>query len=428
VTLSTIQRFLWDAQRTDLAGRGQVRALRLSGVIDDDRLHAAVIEVAEAMEILRVRVATGGGDGPVMVAGPAVAAVSRARLDGGDGVCVDILRNDRDRPVDPSREALARFHLIRCAQDEVVLALVADPLVLDLRSIYLVLGATMQAYLGRFRVAEYPTFANLAAVEPVGQAAARSRRAWWADRIRRWTAGSGGDARPAGHRRSAELPLAADRWEELTRVTDNTGNTGSIAVIALLAWWFRTRTPERPAVFASTLDLRDYLGLGTVVGPLTDSLAFEVDLDGYSAMTFRDLVRRTHVGVLDGVVHYLPYADLVALAAAQGVDAPPWDVAVHYCRLPPTSSYTRGEQTLAERGLSIELFRESELARATSGIPADPRAATMDVYVAEAGTGMALVVNFDDGRAPADVRALLGDIHAAVGAVTADPDIPLCHL
>src|SRR6202035_1811158 len=156
----------------------------------------------------------------------------------------------------------------------------------------------------------------------------------------------------------------------------------------------------RPSVFASTLDLREYRGLGPVIGPLTDRVVFQVDLDGYARMTFRDLVRRAHAGVLDAVIHYVPYRDLVTGGAADGQVRPAgparlWDIAVHYCRLPPASAHTRGEPTLAGRGLSIELFRESALPRAGLAMPAGTGDGTCaEIHIAESGPGMALVVNF----------------------------------
>jgi hypothetical protein len=219
-----------------------------------------------------------------------------------------------------------------------------------------------------------------------------------------------------------QLRLDAQRWPRLAAAADSSGNNGWLAVIALLAWWLRARGGRGgAAVFAGTLDLRDYLGLGPVVGPLTDRIAFEVDLDGADRLTFRELVRRAHAGLLDSVVHYVPYRELVEIGAAAGAPPPPlpdrpWDVAVHYCRLPPTSAYTRGEQSLARHGLSVELFCESELA---AGLPAAP----VDVHLTESGSGVALVVNFDAAIvADADVAAMLRCVDGLIDQLIADPD------
>jgi hypothetical protein len=86
---------------------------------------------------------------------------------------------------------------------------------------------------------------------------------------------------------------------------------------------------------------------------------------------------------------------------------------VHYCRLPPTSSYTRGEQSLARHGLSVELFCESELA---AGTPVAP----VDVHLTESGAGVALVVNFDAAIvADVEVTAMLHRIDELIDEMLA---------
>jgi hypothetical protein len=223
------------------------------------------------------------------------------------------------------------------------------------------------------------------------------------------------------------------QWAGLATVAERLGNTASLAVIATLAWWLRRHgNPDHPAVFTTTLDLRDYGGLGPVVGPLTDRILFGVDLDDLDRLTFRDLVLRVHAGLLDSVVHYAPYGQLVTLARSEGVALPPrldtpWDVVVHYCREPLASSYTRGEASLAREGLSIELFCESELvAGGTLAGPVEVHLAERAGREDESGDSMALVVNYSRSTMG---NTLLPDLLSTMGALIdralANPAAPL---
>lgn len=422
--LSVVQRWLWSRRAAGFPERAQVGAVRLTGELDTDRLHRALGEVVAAMPILRAGFTTAGGE-PAMVQDGPYPAVIHAGIDGSDRRCLAALRRDRDRVPDPLRDPLVRFHLFRCTPDEHVLGLVADPLVLDLRSVYLVLGALLQAYVGRLRADHYPPFGDPLATAKV----AAGRRSWWSSRLTAWQDGRSpapAATPPGTGPRTAEVRIAPARWHRLTGILERTGNPGWLAVIAMLTWWRRTRAGGgHPVVFAGTFDLRDYLGLGPVAGPLTDRLAFEVDLDGFDRLTFQELVRRVHAGVLDAVLHYLPYGEVVALGQALAAPPPPrsdrpWDLAVNYCRLPPASTYTRGEQTLARQGLSIELFRESDLA--AGGTISAP----VDVQLAESGTSMAMVVNFEPSIVePKVVAGMLSDVETLVDRVTDDPAVRL---
>jgi len=228
-----------------------------------------------------------------------------------------------------------------------------------------------------------------------------------------------------------ELGLTADRWAQLAPGGGGAGNAGALAVIALLTHWCASAVPRSP-VFASTLDLRDYADLDPIVGPLTDQLVFAVDLDGYAGMTFRDLVLRAHAGLLDAVVHYVPYQDVLRAAAPTSPAAAErlWDVAIHYCRTPPASGYTRDDESLARQGLSIELFCESVLVGCDPGRPGRAgHGSALEVHMAESGSGMALVINYDSRLVSASaVTGLLAWLDQVVTTVTADPGIRLSDI
>jgi hypothetical protein len=392
-----------------------VRALRLFGQIDAGRLMSAIDEVSEAFDVLHSGQAPGVRR--LAVAGPD---------DGRFNECAAILRAERLRSGAP-----VRFTVIEVGPEETVLAMAAHPTVADLRSIYLVLGAVMQAYFNRFRVGEYRPFAEVAALEPWPNTRAKdSRTLWWTRRLETWGASAvhapleTTDSACAVH----ELALSSDQWSRLTGPAGSGGNTGSLSLIALLALWMSTRAPEplRP-LFRTTVDLRESMQLGRVVGPLTDQLVFEVDLGRSGCSSFRQLVVRAHAGLLDAVVHYLPYAEVTSLGQTIGVlgSGRPtlWGLGVNYCPLPPDSSRTRGEETLARRGLSIELFAEAELLRAA------PTTMPVDMHVAEADHGMAVIANAaapSFGGSP--VEGLMNDLAGLINVIVDEPNADLRRL
>jgi hypothetical protein len=404
----------------------QVRALRLGGHIDAHALAAAIETVVDAVDILRF--GPGGADGlatpPRTSIRPSIRQVEvHGDADERDRKSIALLRHDREiRDV----QMPLRFRLIRSGIDEVVLGLAANSQWLDLRSIYIVLGAVLQAYTNRFRPDQYPVYAGPPHRPPVG--VAQSRQRWWSSRIETWHKALSGlpPAPSSAVGGTARLMLDASRWADLTAIGRSGGNGGSLAVIALLSWWTAIRDASpRPLVFASTLDLRELHDLGPVIGPLTDRLVFQVDTPDLDGMTFRDLVDRAHFGILDSVVHYVSYEDLLALARRLGVPQPHrlWDVAVHYCRAPPASTNTRGEQQLAALGMSVELFRESDLA------VAEPEGAAMDCHIAECGTGIALVANVDGvGVTPTQAQNMVDVLDKAVDVLVGAPDAPLSNL
>jgi hypothetical protein len=410
------------------------RALRLTGQVEEDRLCASIREVVAAVDVLRDPAGALGHAGPAPAAPAVIRADAAGPPAGRDQRCVEILRQDRDRGACPPQPPV-RFHVISRDRGDVVLGLVADPTVLDLRSVYLVLGAVMQAYLGRFRGGQYPPFDVSARQGLAGRERSRAvRQAWWLRRLERWreTAGTtaGRAPEPGGRWRTRELSLPLERWAGLTAAAGGGGNAGALAVISLLTIWLRGPGPaSRPPVFATTLDLRDYAGLGSVIGPLTDRIVFALDLDGEARLGFADLARRAHAGLLDTVVHYLAYDDVVALGASRGLLDPRnpaalWSTRVDYCANPPASARTRGEETLARRGLSIELFRESALTGHGETAPPGPGDGTaVEFHVAESGpAAMALVVNFDETRHDAaEISAMLARLDVLAAKVTAAP-------
>ncbi len=381
----------------------RTRALLLSGQVDVARLSAAGSEVLGAVAVPEPAIEVGG---PASVGNGSAgrALISEHAAAGGCG----------------------RLQIVRIGEEDVVLALSASDRQLDLRSVYLLLGAVMQAYFDRFRAADYPPLDDVArrtlrwdVAPPPGRLSA------WQRRVARWPDGPKAVDGP-GARHTARLVLDEQRWDRLRNVAPHSGNTASIAVIALLTWWFRTRAPRpRAPVYATTLDLRDYGGLGTVLGPLTDRIVFEVDESGLGALTFVELVRRTHVGLLDAVVRYVPFGRLPVPTRAPGV-RDPWDVVVHYCRTPPSSARTRGNDSLAAHGMSIELFGEAEFAAADLGH--DP-AASLELDITEAPDGVAVLLDADVRvLTTAQLDAMVADLDALSRAVAADPEVPMARL
>ncbi|EME99235.1 hypothetical protein J7W19_00370 [Streptomyces mobaraensis NBRC 13819 = DSM 40847] len=436
-----VQRGLWPSTRhARPAEVTHVRALRLTGDTDTARLTEAVRRVTAALPALTAELS--GDEEPRLTLRPDAPEVTPVDLRGApsagrDAVCVALLRADRDHP--RAGRHRARFHLVRLHDDETVLALTAHTLLLDTPSLYAVLGAVCQAYAGRFRPEHYRDATTLpdAPHAPLSGRARASRRRWW---HRRLAALPGPAPAPAGPPRDRvtethRLRIPAARWKALTALTalgGPLGGNGSLAVMALAAWCLRAPDHRGPARFTTVVDLRDHLGLGPAVGPFTDRLVFGADLGEAPRPSFRDVTLRAQSGFLDAVVHYLPYGDVVELGRELGrVTAPRtaahWDVALNFCRNPPTSAATRGERTLAERGLSIELFREADLLGAAGTGPAHRWDGTvLALSLGELGDDTVLVLDADrDHPHHGTADRLLHRMDEALLAAVADPDAPL---
>ncbi|WP_372404812.1 hypothetical protein [Streptomyces luteireticuli] len=401
------------------AGR-HVRALRTDGEMDTDRLAAAVRTVAAAP--------------PFAGFAPDLRRHDADELGPGDPAasCVALLLAERDRPAGHDGGPPIRFHWVPLAEHRHVLGLVAPRDALDARSLYTALGAVLQAYFGRFRAAAYRDPGELAGFDPVGTPAVdEARRRWWSKEFPLF--GIPVRSPRTTHRRTGteRLRIDARRWAALTGGSGPLGGNGSLAVVALLAWCLRAQGRPGGSGFCCEFDLRDSYGLGQVLGPFTDRLAFRVDLDGLTGPAFPEVVQRTQTGFLDAVVHYLPYPRLLDHGLRTGALRTPytaarWDVAVHFCRNPPRSARTRNERAPAE-GISIELFREADLlgpAGREGTAPAD--GVVLDVHIGELDDDMVLVLDYvQPDLTETSVAQLLDMLEQLIDQVSADPAAPL---
>ena len=325
---------------------------------------------------------------------------------------------------------LTRFLVVRWAADEVVLCLVAHVLLLDERSMYLVLGAVMEAYRGRYRTGHYRDFTEMLDFEPLNEATAAGRRRWWST----WLAALPPAEDTGVDRRDGELRRVAiptDQWRALAAAGGSLRDNGSLGVAALVAWWMQSVGGRPPASgMASILDLREYFDLGRMVGPLTDKMVFRVDVPpAGTAPSFRELFRKAQVGVLRSVAHYLPYGQLVDLAVGLG----PGRAAPHLCPLgrrcapvpqPGTAAAVPGTRT--PRASRLEHFREADLLGSGANTPpADWDGTNVDLHLGELGAGMSLVVDMNRRHPAFTAERLIDGIGRSIAAAAADPDAPL---
>ncbi|MFF8633763.1 condensation domain-containing protein [Streptomyces pilosus] len=399
------------------------RALLLTGHVDVPRLVEAVQRVVDHHPVLRARLSDDDGTLRLRAAAtPAPVAVwSADRAD-----CARALREAAATPRDPRRDPLATFDVVRIAPDQFVLAMTAHFLVADLGSLYATLGSVLRAYFGRHRPGGVPQ--QPPALGPVPPA----RKAWWARRLARWqgqgTLAAALGARPSDRRITATQvePVSGAAWNRLAARAADAGCSPDLAVVALLASWRAMMAPDTTtAVFAAWTDLRHTHGGDGLIGPLSDQIAFGVELDGHAGMTFPDLLRRTHAGLLDTMVRHVPYDELRHLHRAEHPGAlPVWDTRVHFCRIPPRSSLTRDEPSLAELGLSVELFDESRLLPVAP--PADGAAwdgVNADLHLTEHGVDdVALTLHYNatalDDRAVRLMLRSISDMITEVGEAT----------
>jgi hypothetical protein len=425
-----LQRGLWPRLRNAAPGESfAARAVRFTGQVQPGRLHAAIRTVYAALPALDIR---------LIDTGTVLALGRHGRLDvrehdlrhtdpaAREAACLAVLREDLEHPAPGG--ALTRFHVIRLADDELVLGLVSHQLVLDERSLYLVLGAVLQAYQERFRRSTYRDFTEMLDFYPLSPAVAASRRTWWSA----WLARCPDPVAGAPAVREAEtsrLIISGADWRALADAGGTMRDNGSLGIAALVAWWLSGVAGAPVPALATVLDLRDYCELGQVVGPLTDRIAFRVELAADPAPSFRQLFRKTQVGVLRSTTRYLPYGDVIDVGTALGRITPPrtaalWDVDVHLCANPPGSGRSRGH----EHGISAGVFRAAELltpqARADAG---SWDGTNVDVRMSECDGGIAVIIDVNRRHwryAAAGLADRLGEVIAA--AVT-DPEAPLNH-
>jgi hypothetical protein len=430
-----LQRGLWRLLRDAGPGEGfAVRAVRITGPLDLDRLHAAAGTVRAALPALGVNLVDRGGE--LLLRGHGILAlrthdVSHVAPDRRDAACVEVLLAERDRPTDLAGEPLARFHVVRLAAEHTVLGLVAHELVLDDRSLYEVLGAVLDAYRGRFRPETYPDFTRFLAFYPLPGSVAANRRRWWS----RWLSELPPHAAPAvpaweGVRR--RLIVDAAGWQKLATAGGGPpGEHGPLSVAALVAWWLRCAA-GRPATacLATVLDLRDYADLGWAVGPLADRLVFRPDPARADpkpvAPSFRDALRAAQVGLLRAVTHYLPYGEVVDLAVELGRVSPErtaawWDVHLHLCRGQAT-----GDAGYELLNTWVARFCESDL------VAAGPRRGSRSwdgtnvyLYLGAAGAQMAVIVDVRRDHPDFTADQLVDGLRQAIDVAVGDPDAPL---
>ncbi|WP_229402857.1 hypothetical protein [Micromonospora okii] len=381
-------------------------------------VRAAVGEVHAAMPVLRVELDT-SAEPPML-----------RRRD-------DLRMTTHDlrhlRPDDAVRQAVTllvaardsatgtHVHVLSLPDGRTVLALAAHQAVLDERSLYLVLGAVVEACRGRFRPAVHPTLPELLAVDPLPATGWHARRAWWA----RWLDGIPTRSAPlperTGERRRLLLPAA--QLDALGAAGGMLGDHVALGVAALVV-----RLLDRPprAGVSTVLDLRDYLGLGTVVGALTDRIVFRVDA-APPHPSFQQLARAAQVGLLRSVTHYLPYGELVELATRDGHvtlgrTAEPWDLHVHLCRNPSGVRRTRGTEPL---GVDAAHFAETELLAiggAAAGLAWD--GTNVDLHLGDENGAMSVTVDVNS-RCGRSVDDLVDRLTRTLAVAAADPTAPL---
>lgn len=409
-----------------------------TGTIDDDRLAAAVHEVAAGMPALRMNLIENTG-GLSWCTNDSDIALSRTSLLGQHDPgqrCVELMLADRDRDTEVARDPLVRFHLVRLSGDDVVLGLIAHRLVLDGPARFMVLSAIWQAYFGRYRPSQFVDFAAVAALSPVAKPEAVARRQnWWAQRLQRHGAvvSTAAQGITGAGVSTVRRRVSGARWRALTAPGGMAGGSGSLVLAALTAWWLREsgRCGDIPCL-RTEVDLRSYLDQGAVIGPLSDYLVFDVDLSGLVSPSFRDVMLRTRAGYLEALVHYLPYAQVVDVAVGIGITGPDraasrWDVTVHICQDAPVTAHERRERMLREIGVFVGLFREAELL----GVEAHYRGQVWDgtnihLTVGEENQDSVLVLEHNrDPAVWARHAGMLEALDAALDIAIGDPDMPL---
>lgn len=422
----TLQRDHWTWDSHGVPGSvSHVRALRLAGPVDRQALDAAVDEITATFSALSTYPSAFDSDGELTVrSGQRPRAIWTDLRGTADPVdeCLAQLRSERDEVIAPE----VRVRVVRLDADDTVVAVTAHEIMLDVPATYTILGAVIASYLGRFRAHNYRDLSDVRDLRLGSDKAVAARCRWWRRRLtERQCEVTNVDQRRV---KTRALPISVDRWGAFATAGGLLGDNAHMGLIALTAWALRRSRGGDIVAFSTVLDLRSVFELGTAVGPFSDRLVFWVDLGGLDRPSYRDLLIRTQSGFLDSVVHYLPYAQVCGLAAENDDHdahrpARSWDVHVNFCRSPRTSVSTRGEATLASRGLSIELFRESDLLGAEVDGNGGWDGRAIEMHLGESGddTTVVLDVNTNDPRY-GDGSAVLSAIDGSLQAVITKPD------
>ena len=326
--LSFTQQRLWFLHQLDPEDAYHVPgALRLAGPVREDVLERALGEIVRRHEALRTVFRSAGSE-PAQVVLPAggvpLPVVDLRGLPGAEGEAWHLLEQEGRRPFDLGTGPLFRALLLRVADQEGLLAVVAHHIVSDAWSLGVLLRELGTIY-AAFAVGEPSPLPELPVQYPDY---ARWQRQWLAGEVlerevahwRRTLAGAPEsvelpyDRRPSrvtgtrGGRRPFEL--SAELFGRLAELARRDGWT---SFMALLAGWqalLSRYSGQEDVVAGSPIANRSRLELEGLIGFFTNTLALRLDLSGDPS--FWELGRRVRAAALSAYAHQdVPFEKLV---------------------------------------------------------------------------------------------------------------------
>lgn len=436
--LSLAQEGLWFASRLRPADTGlnTCAAYRLRGPLRRDDMVAAVTEVIRRHDLLRAVVVEADGEPSLNYLPADQVEVRTADLTGDPAPArraQEIIDADAVRPFDLAAGPLIRPWLLRLGDRDHILALIIHHLVVDGRSMDVLVRDLTACYTGEtrpsagaVRYADFVTWQR-ARLEP---SELERQAAYWTALLAdppgplAWPSGtepSGTEhagtvrtgAEPAGARRATsrhEVRLPAGMHQDLEQLSRDCGVTLFTTLLTGFGVLLHREAAQDDIVIATPLDLRRGPDTEDLVGLLINMVALRLRLD--DRPTGRDLLLRTHQQVLGA--HRNPDLPLAAVVE----------------RTRPERARS-GRTALGQVMFSLQY--EADPVPELDGLRAEPLAARREDAVAdlilalECGPdGMVARFTFDPAVLSLDTVTRFGDrLGRLLTAMAAGPDTPV---
>ncbi|WP_330301267.1 condensation domain-containing protein [Streptomyces sp. NBC_00503] len=332
-------------------------ALRLTGTLDGQALTAAWRAVADRHEILRSHYRMHEGQLTQVVAARSDAPVPVSLADVRPAQLPAAVAAERERPIDPTHEPLARLRLLRQGPGEHVAVFVLHELIADTTSLGLLVAELAAAYRGAPAPPAAPQYADLAAwqLQRAAQGRGDESTEHWLHRLNGaepavlpWDVSApGAPGRTPGTGRTLSFPLPQDLAvkvaEAARRHRTGVRVVGLAAFHLLLACW----SGQRDISVRGSVPERGRDGEQRMLGPLSHAVVLRADLTG--APTFGEVVDRVRLtSAWDFAHHEVPLEPIAAqlrrprlveqlgevqFGAGPGAEGPRWGAASWGSRL-----------------------------------------------------------------------------------------------
>jgi len=333
IPLSFAQQRMWLVNQLDTTSPADniPLALRLTGELDVDALHAALIEVIGRHEVLRTVYPAADGIPHQKILRPSVIG---ARLDWDEAESLTEIQDALDEGFDVTRALPLRVRILASDPDEHVLAMVFHHIAFDGESMAPFVGDLMTAYLAvtgrgeplsgplQVQFADYAIWQHRVLGDPAQPDSPVGRQL---DYWRHQLAGlpdlvelPADRARPAtATHRGAQVPFAvsAETVSGVDRLAAGTGATPFMVVHAALAALIARLSAHDDIAVGTPIAGRGQAELDPLIGMFVNTLILRTRVDG--AMSFAELLAEARTADLDAYANAdVPFENVVDAVGA----------------------------------------------------------------------------------------------------------------